>query len=71
MAPSQPPKVVRRLILLLLLVPFAAVLWPPFYNHVEPAIGGVPFFYWYQMLWILITASILWVVYWLERRCAR
>jgi len=36
---------------LLFLVQFVAVLWPPFYNSAEPYWMGVPFFYWYQLLW--------------------
>jgi Protein of unknown function (DUF3311) len=40
-----------------------AVLWPPFYNSVEPSWGGIPFFYWYQMLWVIIAAVINAVVY--------
>jgi hypothetical protein len=52
----------------LLLVPFAAVVWPPLYNHAEPALVGVPFFYWYQMVWVVMTGGILWLVYWCERR---
>jgi Protein of unknown function (DUF3311) len=36
---------------LLLLVQFVAVLWPPFYNRVEPSLVGLPFFYWYQLRW--------------------
>ncbi len=48
---------------LLLAVQFVAVLWVPFYNSVEPRWGGVPFFYWYQLLWILIGAALTAVVY--------
>jgi hypothetical protein len=33
---------------LLLLVPFVGTLWVPFYDSLEPRVGGVPFFYWYQ-----------------------
>ena len=29
---------------LLLLIPFIAVLWVPFYNSVQPTLAGVPFF---------------------------
>ena len=68
MAPSQSRIGPYRLARLLLLAPFAGVLWPPFYNRAEPAIAGVPFFYWYQMLWVVLTACILWFVYWCERR---
>lgn len=48
---------------LLLLVQFVAVLWPPFYNKVEPSLIGIPFFYWYQLLWILIGAILTAIVY--------
>jgi hypothetical protein len=48
---------------LLLLVQFVAVLWPPFYNRVEPAWIGMPFFYWYQLLWVIIGAVLTAIVY--------
>jgi Protein of unknown function (DUF3311) len=51
---------------LLLLIPFVAVLWVPFYNSVEPTLSGVPFFYWYQLLWIILGAVIIAIVYRLE-----
>jgi hypothetical protein len=51
---------------LLLLIPFVAVLWVPFYNSVEPSVAGVPFFYWYQLLWIILSAVIIAIVYRLE-----
>lgn len=65
MTPSRSRTYLMRL---LLLIPFAAVLWPPLYNRAEPALIGVPFFYWYQMLWVIITACILLLVYCCERR---
>jgi hypothetical protein len=43
---------------LLLLVHFVAVLGPPFYNKAEPYWVGLPFFYWYQLLWIIIGAGL-------------
>ena len=51
---------------LLLLIPFIAVLWVPFYNSAEPTLAGVPFFYWYQLLWIILGAVIIVIVYRLE-----
>jgi hypothetical protein len=48
---------------LLFLVQFIAVLWPPFYNHTEPTWLGVPFFYWYQMLWVILSAILTAIVY--------
>lgn len=48
---------------LLLLVPFVALLWVPFYNSIEPALWGIPFFYWYQFLWVLLTSAIIILVH--------
>lgn len=47
----------------LLVLPFIAVLWVPWYNRMEPELGGFPFFYWYQLLWVLISAVITALVY--------
>jgi hypothetical protein len=47
----------------LLLLPFAALLWVPFYNRTEPSLFGFPFFYWYQFLWVPTTAFLIYVVY--------
>ena len=48
---------------LLFVIQFIAVLWPPFYNSVEPSWAGVPFFYWYQLLWVIIGAILTAIVY--------
>ncbi len=58
----------RRWSLLLLLIPFIALLWPPFYNAWEPSFIGIPFFYWFQLLWVIITAIITAAVYLIEGR---
>ncbi|HET6869451.1 MAG TPA: DUF3311 domain-containing protein [Solirubrobacteraceae bacterium] len=47
----------------LLLLPFLALLYPPLYSHDTPRIFGIPFFYWYQVVWLVITAAITTVVY--------
>jgi hypothetical protein len=52
---------------LLLLAPVIAMLWVSSYNRVEPMIIGVPFFYWYQLAWILLSAVIIGFVYLVER----
>lgn len=49
----------------LLIIPFIAVLWVPFYNSVEPKWQGIPYFFWYQFLWILISAGLTALVYFL------
>jgi hypothetical protein len=47
----------------LLFVVQLAVLWPPFYNSAEPYWLGVPFFYWYQLLSVIIGAVLTAIVY--------
>lgn len=53
----------RRLYYWLLVVPFVATLVPPFYARRAPELFGFPFFYWYQVAWIVISALIVWFVY--------
>ena len=48
---------------LLLLVPFVALLWVPFYNSIEPELWGIPFFYWYQFLWVILTSALIVLVH--------
>jgi hypothetical protein len=47
----------------LFLLQFVGVLWPPFYNRFEPALFGLPFFYWYQLLWVVLSALITALIY--------
>jgi hypothetical protein len=53
---------------LLLVLPFVGELWVPFYDHIEPKLGGVPYFYWYQFLWVLVGAGLTAVVYFATER---
>ncbi len=48
---------------LILLIPYVAFLWVPLYNRIEPEIFGIPFFYWWQLLWIVLTALSIVPVY--------
>jgi Protein of unknown function (DUF3311) len=48
---------------LLFIIEFAMVLWPPFFNKVDPTLWGIPFFYWYQLLCVIIGAVITALVY--------
>jgi FtsH-binding integral membrane protein len=66
---SKPP--VRRpslLWYLLLLLPFVAMFWVSSYIRAEPEWGGIPFFYWYQLLWIPVAAGLTVIVYFATRR---
>jgi hypothetical protein len=56
---------------LLFIVQFVAVLWVPFYNRAEPTLAGMPFFYWYQLLWVIISAVLTAVVYFATEAEAR
>jgi len=62
-APERP----ARAWYLLLLLPFVAILWVSSYAGAEPAVAGIPFFYWYQFLWIFISAVLTAVVYFATR----
>lgn len=47
----------------LLLLPYIGLLWIPFYNFDTPGLWGFPFFYWYQLAWVPITAVMTWIAY--------
>jgi len=53
---------------LLFLIPFVAMLWVPSYNRIEPELGGIPFFYWYQLGWILLGAAVVLLVHVIDTR---
>jgi len=39
---------------ILLAIPIAALVIVPIYARKSPELWGFPFFYWYQLLWVLI-----------------
>jgi uncharacterized membrane protein len=47
----------------LLAIGIVVPLLVPVYATATPALFGMPFFYWYQMLWVLIEALLLLVCY--------
>jgi hypothetical protein len=48
---------------LLFVVQIGVALWPPLYNKLEPTLIGIPFFYWFQLLWVVVSAVFTAVVY--------
>ena len=48
---------------LLFLVPMIGTLIPPIYNAKDPTLIGIPFFYWYLMLWVGLTVVLMVIVY--------
>ena len=39
-------------------------------RNIEPMLAGIPFFYWYQMLWIVLGAAVMIPVYFADERHA-
>ncbi|MFD4575022.1 DUF3311 domain-containing protein [Streptomyces sp. NPDC058417] len=76
---STPPQVparpvvtpLRVVIGLCLFAPFVAMLWVGSYAKTDPAFIGIPFFYWYQMLWVLLSTLLTVLAHQLWRRDQR
>src|SRR5215471_13021192 len=63
--------IIWTLIAVLLAAVLVGTLWLPIYNRTTPALGGFPFFYWYQLLWVPVVALVSWCAYALSRRAQR
>ncbi|MFJ8714438.1 DUF3311 domain-containing protein [Streptomyces violaceus] len=61
----------RVVIALCLTAPFVAMLWVGSYAKTDPAFIGIPFFYWYQMAWVLISTALTMTAYKLWQRDQR
>lgn len=53
----------RKGIYWLFVLPLIAVVFPGLYNFWEPTFFGIPFFYWYQFLWVLLTAGVTYYIF--------
>lgn len=65
--PPKPPSMVTPLRLFAtfcVLAPTVAVIAVPTYNSADLKLGGFPFFYWYQLLWVVITGVLMVAAYW-------
>ncbi|WP_137294848.1 DUF3311 domain-containing protein [Nocardioides dongxiaopingii] len=72
--PTGVPHTDRRRIALAcvcLAIPVVALLWVPSYAREDPSIGGVPFFFWYQFLWVFLCSGLTWTAYLLTRSARR
>jgi hypothetical protein len=47
-----------------LVVAIVLPLVPQLYSFDAPRLGGMPFFYWYQLLWVPISACLSGIAYW-------
>ncbi len=52
----------------LLALPLLGLLYPPLYATRNPELAGIPFFYWYQFAWVVVSAVLTAVVYRATRR---
>lgn len=76
---AQQPVVtpLRIVVGLCLFAPFVGMLWVGSYAKIDPTFIGIPFFYWYQMLWVFISSALTFTAYKLwqhdqrSRRAAR
>ncbi len=41
----------------LLVIPVIALTWVSTYSRETPKLGGFPFFFWYQFLWVFLCAG--------------
>jgi hypothetical protein len=58
---SEPPATKTALLVtagVLLAIPIVALLWVSSYAKETPRLGGFPFFFWYQFLWVFICAGL-------------
>jgi hypothetical protein len=55
----------------LLAIPVTALLIVPIYGRTKPTLWGFPFFYWYQLLWVILAAGFTYGAYLLLRRTGR
>jgi hypothetical protein len=70
---ADPPVASRRargiqyVVVLLLALPYLGLCFPEMYVRATPALLGFPFFYWYQLGWVVLTSALLYVVYRLKK----
>ena len=56
---SAPPtnKALIAIASVLLAIPIVALCWVSTYAKEDPKLGAIPFFFWYQFLWVFICAG--------------
>jgi len=59
----QTPRKLGWLQIILLAIPCIAVLIVPWFNRLEPSLFGIPFFYWWQLVWVPLSGVFIAIVY--------
>jgi Protein of unknown function (DUF3311) len=60
-APPGKSPATRGAVAVLLTVAILGTLWVPIYARSLPKLGPFPFFYWYQLIWIPVSALLCWI----------
>jgi len=55
-------------VVVLLAIPCLALALVPTYSRETPELLGWPFFYWYQLMWVLITPIMTYAAYVIIKR---
>jgi uncharacterized protein DUF3311 len=65
----RPPAITARRVIagLCVAAPFIALVWVPSFASLSPRLWSIPFFYWYQMLWVPLAGVLTLIAYALLR----
>jgi uncharacterized protein DUF3311 len=69
--PRRMPVATAAIVVVLLAIPCVALALVPTYSSETPRLLGWPFFYWYQVLWVLITPVLTYAAYLLIKHARR
>ena len=63
---SGPPPTNKPLLVIagiLLMIPIVALMWVGSYARETPRLWGIPFFFWYQFLWVFLCAGMIYAAH--------
>ncbi|MGI8888439.1 MAG: DUF3311 domain-containing protein [Nocardioidaceae bacterium] len=47
----------------LLAIPVVLLIGVPLFSRDSPEVWGFPFFYWFQLFWVFLSAGLTWAAY--------
>jgi uncharacterized protein DUF3311 len=62
-APAGRSPATWGVVTVLLVAAIMGTLWVPIYARTGPKLGPFPFFYWYQLIWVPVSAVLCWICY--------
>jgi uncharacterized protein DUF3311 len=65
-SPAKRPATLAA-VAVMLTVAIMGSLWVPLFARSQPKLGAFPFFYWYQLILVPVTAALCWICYLLLR----